>query len=370
MLYRALFLACFLTSTPPATAQDAIVAKLVPGLSKLDRSKTLRGIRFAEHEVTNDLEITTEVTKPLTFSQKQREEYVAAYVKRARYCYRGLTLLFENTNFPNIAAIYRKRVDLYNDFLEKKLDETELKRRERDNEFAAQRALNSELAALEKNGPPNEGTIKSLERMGKVVGEIILTAAGNELGGVPEIETFNQGMMALQRDDHANAAKHLRPLAERGDPRAQFWIGHFYSEGKGGLPQSFPRHSSGTSARQIKMSCMRNIILLGCISRAKSSSETLSRPICGSACRLRRSQKQGSARPRGNLERASAVGAHPRLSSLKKSLPWWSITMKAGKFSTSIRQIASMPSSGYSWTSTFLMQCSARFAATPPIEPR
>ena len=60
----------------------------------------------------------------------------------------------------------------------------------------------------------------------------------------------------------------------------------------------------------------------------------------------------------------------PRLSSLKKSLPLSSTTMKAGKSTTSIRQIASMPSSAYSTVSTFLMQCSARFAATPPIEPR
>src|SRR5690348_7977588 len=43
-------------------------------------------------------------------------------------------------------------------------------------------------------------------------------------------------------------------------------------------------------------------------------------------------------------------------SSLKKSLPLSSVTMKAGKFSTWMRQIASMPSSGYSSTSTFLMQ--------------
>ena len=63
-------------------------------------------------------------------------------------------------------------------------------------------------------------------------------------------------------------------------------------------------------------------------------------------------------------------GAHPRFSSLKKSLPLSSITMKAGKSSTSMRQIASMPSSGYSTVSTFLMQCSARFAAAPPIEAR
>src|SRR5260370_37374355 len=59
---------------------------------------------------------------------------------------------------------------------------------------------------------------------------------------------------------------------------------------------------------------------------------------------------------------------HPKFNSLKKSLPLSSMMMKAGNSSTSMRQIASMPSSGYSTTSTFLMQCSARFAAAPPIE--
>src|SRR5262249_35918902 len=44
------------------------------------------------------------------------------------------------------------------------------------------------------------------------------------------------------------------------------------------------------------------------------------------------------------------------------------MTMKAGKFCTSMRQIASMPSSAYSTTSTFLMQCSARFAAAPLVQ--
>ncbi len=59
-----------------------------------------------------------------------------------------------------------------------------------------------------------------------------------------------------------------------------------------------------------------------------------------------------------------------RFNSLKKSLPLSSTTMKAGKSSTSIFQIASMPSSGYSSSSTFLMQSWARRAAGPPIEPR
>ena len=48
-------------------------------------------------------------------------------------------------------------------------------------------------------------------------------------------------------------------------------------------------------------------------------------------------------------------GAAYMLNSLKKSLPLSSHTMKAGKSSTSIFQMASMPSSGYSSTSTFLM---------------
>ena len=61
---------------------------------------------------------------------------------------------------------------------------------------------------------------------------------------------------------------------------------------------------------------------------------------------------------------------HPRFSSLKKSLPLSSMTMKAGKSSTSMRQIASMPSSGYSSTSTLRMQSCASRAAGPPIEPR
>lgn len=62
--------------------------------------------------------------------------------------------------------------------------------------------------------------------------------------------------------------------------------------------------------------------------------------------------------------------AQLRLSSAKKSLPLSSMTMKAGKSTTSIFQTASMPSSGNSTRSTFLMQSRASRAAGPPIEPR
>jgi len=54
----------------------------------------------------------------------------------------------------------------------------------------------------------------------------------------------------------------------------------------------------------------------------------------------------------------------------KKSLPLSSTRMKAGKSSTSIFQMASMPNSGYSTHSMLLMLFCARMAAGPPIEPR
>src|SRR5258708_34597751 len=72
---------------------------------------------------------------------------------------------------------------------------------------------------------------------------------------------------------------------------------------------------------------------------------------------------------------AGAVGQSRLLdtdheSALEKSFPLSSMTMKAGKSTTSMRQIASMPSSGYSRSSTFLTQSSARPAPGPPIDRR
>mgnify|MGYP006873064844 CR=1 FL=1 len=55
---------------------------------------------------------------------------------------------------------------------------------------------------------------------------------------------------------------------------------------------------------------------------------------------------------------------------LKKSLPLSSTKMKAGKSSTVIFQIASIPNSGYSTHSMLLMLLFDNTAATPPMVPR
>jgi hypothetical protein len=46
-------------------AQDAIVAKVIPALDNLSRSETLRGIKYAENTVADDLEETGRNLKPL-----------------------------------------------------------------------------------------------------------------------------------------------------------------------------------------------------------------------------------------------------------------------------------------------------------------
>ncbi len=90
----------------------------------------------------------------------------------------------------------------------------------------------------------------------------------------------------------------------------------------------------------------------------------------------RRWMRQAGRRPlhRRTLSPGGGEGSRPAGDyspiCLKKSFPLSSTRMKAGKFSTSIFQTASIPSSGKSRTSTFLMFSSARTAAGPPGEPR
>ena len=85
------------------------------------------------------------------------------------------------------------------------------------------------------------------------------------------------------------------------------------------------------------------------------------------APRGRGSRTSGDAPARYRVPIVSSGGCG---SSAKKSFPLSSTMMNAGKSRTSIRQTASMPSSGYSRTSTLVMQSWASLAAAPPMEPR
>jgi uncharacterized protein len=54
---------------------------------------------------------------------------------------------------------------------------------------------------------------------------------------IPTLADFQAGVDAFQKGDYATAAKEWRPLAEAGDPIAQFNLGLLYLDGHG-VPQS------------------------------------------------------------------------------------------------------------------------------------
>ncbi len=53
------------------------------------------------------------------------------------------------------------------------------------------------------------------------------------LAGTDVRADFESGWQAYQRGNFGDALKEWRPLAESGDPRAQFNLGAMYDEGKG-----------------------------------------------------------------------------------------------------------------------------------------
>ncbi len=67
---------------------------------------------------------------------------------------------------------------------------------------------------------------------------LALTACSSDLpNSLPVLAADVQvGVEAYERGDYATALEELRPLAERGDDRAQYFLGSMYADGEG-IPQ-------------------------------------------------------------------------------------------------------------------------------------
>ncbi len=48
---------------------------------------------------------------------------------------------------------------------------------------------------------------------------------------MPAWAGFDEGMVAYKRGDYATALQNFRPLAEKGESKAQYWLGHFHANG-------------------------------------------------------------------------------------------------------------------------------------------
>ncbi len=49
----------------------------------------------------------------------------------------------------------------------------------------------------------------------------------------PALAGMEEGVGAYQRADYAAAMREFKPLAEKGDPKAQFYLGEMYGQGQG-----------------------------------------------------------------------------------------------------------------------------------------
>ena len=52
-------------------------------------------------------------------------------------------------------------------------------------------------------------------------------------GCTTTIDDVNQGYIAYQKGDYATALRELKPLAEQGDAKSQYYLGAMYEKGKG-----------------------------------------------------------------------------------------------------------------------------------------
>ena len=74
--------------------------------------------------------------------------------------------------------------------------------------------------------------------MSRSVFRAILCAALLLAVAAPARAGWDEAVAAYERGDHAAAVRALRPLAERGDARAQYNLGFMYKKGQG-VPQDF-----------------------------------------------------------------------------------------------------------------------------------
>jgi len=65
---------------------------------------------------------------------------------------------------------------------------------------------------------------------------LVLYGTGAWAEGTSADEAYTEASRAFGRGDYASALRLWTPLAERGDPRAQFGLGVIYESGPGGTP--------------------------------------------------------------------------------------------------------------------------------------
>ncbi len=243
-----LFSLCFLLLPASAHAQNSLLDQLNKELAPLSRLETLLVLKFAENKVSDQLQAIA--TDPAPKNPDEKSKHLLFFFKTAASSYGSLALLTEK-RFPDVATTYRARTDLYSDFVRGKLKWPEFEAKEKANETAKQQALEQQLTSLQKTEPAITGSkSQSLPTLGDRIGSMIVNH-GMSAASIPPAKkddsakapaalapsgaagSVKDGVLAQRRGDYAAAAEIFRPLAERGDVDAQFFLAGQYEKGNG-----------------------------------------------------------------------------------------------------------------------------------------
>ena len=155
----------------PAAAQDSLLDRLNKELAPLSRLETLYVLKFAENKITDQLKAIA--TSPLAKDPQRKSEQLDFFLRTGAFSYGTLTLLLEKRS-SNVAATYRARAEIFSDVIRGKLTLGQMEAREQENEAVKQRALDGQLAALEKGEPALDAKkAKSALEMGDRLGTMI-----------------------------------------------------------------------------------------------------------------------------------------------------------------------------------------------------
>ena len=140
----------------------------------------------------------------------------------------------------------------------------------------------------------------------------------------PAVAGMAEAMAAYRQADYTGAAHHLRPLADSGDAKAQFWLGRLYASGRG-VPKSH-QHAMRWFERAGRQGHVAAQLSLGVMYEKGYSRK---HGYGAAMAWYRKAASQGNAAAQFNLGRMYRLG-HGVLQDFVQAYKWFALSAAQG----------------------------------------
>lgn len=140
----------------------------------------------------------------------------------------------------------------------------------------------------------------------------------------PALAGMAEAMTAYRQAAYTDAARHLRPLAESGDAKAQFWLGRLYAGGRG-VPKSH-QDAMGWFERAGRQGHIAAQLSLGVMYEKGYSRQ---HGYGAAMAWYRKAASQGNAAAQFNLGRMYRLG-HGVLQDFVQAYKWFALSAAQG----------------------------------------